>query len=266
MAKIEIFRVNTLEKISKIFGELTTGYNLTRQFEQIGFQTVNDVAGETKWRRIEKQFSIYQRRTGCANHIVAFIEHFVMPVNFVGKADEFNKLRSELNTILAFDGITINEAGKCIVAPKATTLRQAMINTQLLKDRLEQLNIHPKIINFCRPDIVNEDYFTIILESSKCLYDEIRNLTGLVTDGNTLVFDAFNERNPMLVFSQMKDETEINEFTGYRQLLLSIGNLFRNPRAHTPKFYSYDNEDDCLQILHIISFALSKLSKCQVIR
>lgn len=266
MATIEIFKISSLIAISKIFGELTTGYQLTKQFEQINFPTVDDLEGFTKWRRIEKQFAFYQQKTGCANHIVAFIELFLMPVNYIGRLDEFNKLRSEINTILAFDGMTINEAGKCIATPKVHTLRQAMINTQLFKDKLEHLKIHQKIINFCRPDIVNEDYFNIILESSKCLYDELRNLSGLSTDGNTLVSEIFNDRNPILVFSAMSTQSEMDEFIGFRQLLFSIGNMFRNPRSHTPKIYSFDSEEDCLQILHIVTFALSKLKCCQIVR
>ncbi len=266
MAKIECFGPNTLEAISKIFGELTTGYNLTKQFRNVNFPTQDDVERTTKWRRIEKQFTLYQQKFDCANHIIALIEYYINPVNFIGRHDDFIQLRLTLNTILAFDGITINESGKCVVTKKATTLREAMIDTQLFKVKLENLNIHPKIIDFCKPDIIHEDYFNIILESSKSLYDEIRKLTGLTTDSNSLVYEAFNDKSPMLVFSSMKNQSEIDEFTGYRQLLLSIGNLFRNPRSHKPKIYSYDNEDDCLQILHIISFALSKLNKCQIVR
>lgn len=76
--------------------------------------------------------------------------------------------------------------------------------------------------------------------------------------------DKIDDSLPIIIFNKMITQSEKDEYTGFRQLLFSIGNMFRNPKAHELKFFSYTYLDECLDIICLISFALKKLDTCSL--
>ena len=92
--------------------------------------------------------------------------------------------------------------------------------------------------------------------------ERVRDLSGLNIDGTELFQTAFSRKNPLIVLNQLNTESEINEYNGLKELLLSICHLVRNPTAHTPKINWKMNEDEAIDILSIISFAHNYLDKC----
>ena len=258
------FSENSIESISQLLAEKLTGSKITSLLKKSGILTNQDNPKWTKWKRIYTIFSNFQNQKKSSNYFIQFIHTFIDPINFIGNESEFDVTRTKLNNILAFEGLKINESGIIQKVTKSTTLKHAKINASKFREKLEINKIHPKIITFCNSDILNEDYFSIIFESTKALFHELKSMTQIDMDGNKLILECFDKSNPIIVFNTLKTETERNEYDGFRALLLSIGNLFRNPRAHTPKIFSYENEDDCLEILNIISFALKKLQNCQI--
>ena len=69
-------------------------------------------------------FAQSQTRAGNGNEVLAIIEQFLDPGNFVNKGDSarFNKARLPLNKLLRLDGLEFGEDGKFYPGPPATTI------------------------------------------------------------------------------------------------------------------------------------------------
>ncbi len=110
MGSIPVFEESHIESLSKVLGECGSGTDISRFLDMCG---IEDTSGEsTKWRRLNTTFVNLQRKHRCANHIVDFISKFFSPVRFVGRNEQFEALRSDLNLVLAFAGLEYGADGK----------------------------------------------------------------------------------------------------------------------------------------------------------
>lgn len=121
---------NTIEQISKTLGEYLTGSQITEFLSKIG---INENSPNTKWRRLNFCFQMKQNQDKCANNILHFIELVVKPVRFVNDKDRFYELLTDLNDILIFSGLKINEQGKFTLVKKVTTLSEAQERASKLR-------------------------------------------------------------------------------------------------------------------------------------
>ncbi len=63
----------------------------------------------TKWKGLNHAFINWQNQHQCSNHILKFIQSALTPVRYIGKEDLFHFRRHELNKLLSFIGIELNE-------------------------------------------------------------------------------------------------------------------------------------------------------------
>lgn len=263
MANITKFNAQSIETISRIIGDIMTGSTISRMLDTLNLKDNSNHS--TKWRRLDYVMRESQNIYNCGNKILEIIEYVFHPTSsWLNNPNEYKSFVNEINKCISFYGYELHDDGKVHMIKSSVTKTQANERYDLLKTKLIERNIHPQILKFCTQDIVNEDYFSIILEASKSIYDRIRNLTGINLDGNTLINTCFNIRSPIIIFNMLRDETEKNLYNGLKNILLSIGQIGRNPKAHTPKIYSYDNLDNCLDILNLISFAHKMLDQCYI--
>ena len=109
MSAIPSFPEGSVESLAKLLEECGTGSDISRVLADRG---ICDGSGaSTKWRRLYWIFLDIQRRDSCANRILDFIQSFLAPARFVGKNDEFEAHRSELNTVLALSGFEYRADG-----------------------------------------------------------------------------------------------------------------------------------------------------------
>src|SRR5690348_2538468 len=102
MASVSSFPEGQIEALARVLGECGSGTDISRVLQDRGLV---DSSGEsTKWRRLYWVFLDSQKTHHCANHVIDFIRAFLTPARFVGRAEEFEARRQELNTILAFSG------------------------------------------------------------------------------------------------------------------------------------------------------------------
>ncbi len=98
-----------LEQVSRLLGDCATGSEITRVLNSL---RLNDVSGEsTKWRRLYGTFLHYQRQDRAASKLIDFIRTLLDPAGFVGRPDEFEAVRQQLNAVLAFAGLQYGEDG-----------------------------------------------------------------------------------------------------------------------------------------------------------
>lgn len=104
------------------------------------------------------------------------------------------------------------------------------------------------------------------MESSKGLIKRIQDLAGVKYDGQNLMENVFKDDNPILIINNFQSKSEKDEHRGFRNLLIGIVTMFRNPSSHELKVEWNMSEQDALDIMAMISYCHRRLDKAQKIR
>ena len=109
---IPAFNRQNLEQLCSVLGDTYTGLTgsqIGRYLADCGIDDPNPTM--TKRHRLNEALSEKQRLDGCANNICAFVQRVMNPVLYVDVPDYFDGKRSELNKVLAFEGLYLSDQG-----------------------------------------------------------------------------------------------------------------------------------------------------------
>jgi len=256
---IPSFPAVQVEQLARCLAQAKSHSQLTDLFAELGMDAPGPSQG-AKWLRIREALAARQKRDGVGNNVGTFVQTVLSPVNFV-KASEgyYERLRAEVNLILAFCGLHVDEAGKLCPVPLARTLDEAARRASELRAKLVQRAVHPEVLSFCRPELLDGNYFHAVLEASKSVADKVRNKTGLPCDGAELFQRAFGGKAPLLAINTLTTDTEKSEQAGFANLLVGLFGTFRNPTAHAPKVHWPMSEQDALDLLSLVSYVHRRL-------
>lgn len=256
MSAVPLFPEGQIEALSKLLGECGSGTDISRVLQD---RNLVDNSGEsTKWRRLYWVFLDCQRRTGYANTIIDFVQSFLIPSRFVGRNEEFEDRRQELNTILAFSGMEYGKDGKFRRCETARTLDEAEARVRTIRAKFQGRQIHAEVLKYCRGELMQDNYFHAVFEAAKGLAQRIRDLSGVQLDGAPLVDRVFAIERPILAINSLQTETEKSEHKGFAMLLKGCFAAVRNPLAHEPKIL-WQGEDDAADYFSLISLLHRKL-------
>ena len=259
MASVTSFPEGQVEALARVLGECGSGTDISRVLQDRG---LTDNSGEsTKWRRLYWVFLDCQRKHGCANHVVDFISALLTPARFVGRAEEFEARRHDLNAILAFAGLDYGADGQLRKVTAVTTLDEAEKRVRTIRMKFQGRRLHPEVLKYCRIELMQDNYFHAVFEAAKGLAQRLRDITGVQTDGAALIETVFSIERPMLAMNALRSETEKSEHKGFAALLKGCFAAVRNPLAHEPKIL-WDGEDDAADYLSLISLLHRKLDQC----
>ncbi|NTV45679.1 MAG: TIGR02391 family protein [Chlorobiales bacterium] len=253
------FEPGTVEAVAKVLGEAGSGSDISRYLQSSGL--IDDSWETTKWRRLNSVFLKSQATTKSANQILAFIQSFLVPSRFVGKRDEFEHHRGELNAILILHGLEYGKDGQLRYTTQAKTLDEAEARAQGVRNMLAPRKTHSEVYKYCQPELMQENYFHAVFEACKGLFQRIRDLSGVDADGAILIDKVFSVEKPFLAFNTLQTETEKSEHKGFAQLLKGCAAAIRNPLAHGPKIL-WQGETDAVDYLTLISMLHRKLDQC----
>jgi len=259
---IPSFNMQVLRSLCNILGDTNHGLTGSEIAELLSSCSIDDpLPGYTKRHRLFEALHQKQTQDGFANNIVAFIQEAMNPVRHVGMQEYFESQRSALNEVLAFAGMTLGEDGKIRSSSKVSTLSEAVVRATKLKKNLQARQVHPDVLEFCREELVVENYFHAVFEATKSVAEKIRERTGLKEDGADLVDVAFAFKNciPYLALNSLTTESERSEQRGFMNLLKGLFGMFRNTTAHVPKIKWVIEEKDALDILSMISLIHRRL-------
>ncbi|WP_243317706.1 TIGR02391 family protein [Geothrix paludis] len=259
MSAVPCFPASLLEGLAKVLGECGSGTDISRIIASCGWE--DDSGESTKWKRLYALFMARQSQDRCANHILSFIRTFLSPSRFVGRQDEFDAHRRELNAVLAFAGLDFGADGEFRPVKAAKTIPEAEERARVLRSKLHGRPIHPEVTRYCRAELLQENYFHAVFEAVKGLFQRIREMSGLSLDGAALVDKAFSSERPHLAFNTLRTETEQSEHKGFAMLLKGAHGAIRNPIAHGPKIL-WQGEDDAADYLTFLSMLHRKLDNC----
>jgi uncharacterized protein (TIGR02391 family) len=215
----------------------------------------------TKWKRLYHAFVEWQNTNQCSNHILTFIQSALSPVRYLGKEELFHSRRHEINKRLSFIGIELNETGKYQEVNKATTISEAEQRASRFKYKLEIRNVHELIFEYCKPELLTENYFHAVFEAIKSIADRIRKMTGLYADGAELIDTTFSTKSPLLRINLLQNDTDRSEHLGLMNLIKGLFGLIRNPTAHVPKIKFAIEEDEALDLMSLISYTHKRLDR-----
>lgn len=251
-----------LESICRIIADTysgLTGSEIGHYLNQVGLQDINPEL--TKWRRLYNAFALYQSKHKRSNQVLNFISTSLMPVRFVGREDEFEQMRSELNKSLSFIGLEYRSTGKWAKVVATKTITEAEERSNRLISKLKYRNAHVEIFNYCNKELLVNNYFHSVFEAGKSVADRIRYKTGFHEDGAKLVDKAFGGDNPRLVINDFLTESDRSEQRGFVNLLKGMFGMFRNTTAHNPKITWNFTEEEALDIMSLISLIHKRLDK-----
>ena len=249
-----------LEGLSKVLGDTSNGLSnneITKYLKEVDLPNVFPEG--TKWKRIYNAFVTYQHNKNISNNILRFINKSLHPARFVGRNQQYEDTRIELNKRLCFAGLELSESGKFREIESIFTITDAEYRASRFRKKLEQRETHYRIYEFCNAELLNENYFHSVFEAVKSVFEVIRMKSGLSVDGNQLIEQAFSINNPLIQINSLSNETEISEHRGFVNLLKGVTGMFRNTTAHAPKITWQMSEIDALDILTTLSLIHRKL-------
>ena len=259
MASFPSFPEGQVEALAKVLGDCVSGTDISRVFSDRGLMDTSSES--TKWRRLYATFLDSQRQHHCANRVIDFIQAFLAPARFVGRSEEFEARRLELNSILGFSGLDYGKDGQSRQIKVVRTLDEAEARAKTIRGKFQGRRIHPEVLKYCRAELLQDNFFHAVFEAAKGLAQRIREMSGALLDGAALVDQVFSIERPLLAFTALQTETERSEHKGFAALLKGCFAAVRNPLAHEPKIF-WQGEDDAADYLSLISLLHRKLDDC----
>src|SRR5205823_2699985 len=167
--------------------------------------------------------------------------------------------------VLAFAGLNLGEDGKLKPVTQARTLNEAQERASRLKSELLRRKVHHDVLQFCRAELLQENYFHAVFEATKSVAQKIRDKTGLTGDGADIVDKAFGLNSPVLAINTLRTDTEQSEQKGFANLLKGMFGTFRNVTAHAPKITWPIPEQDALDLLSLVSYLHRRLDAAALV-
>lgn len=94
-------------------------------------------------------------------------------------------------------------------------------------------HLHPIIAQASAKLFTDGHYTAAIDQSAKAVFQHLRDISNIDLDGAALAQQVFRPKDPVLVFSDLADETKMNEQVGFMNMLEAYYKGVRNPLAHT---------------------------------
>lgn len=253
---------STLEAICRTIADTAdglTGSEIGRLLSEL--QIVDCDPMITKWKRLFNALAANQNQLQYSNNIIKFVQNAMRPVRYTNKEEVFQARRQELNKSLSFLGICLQESGKYMVVEKSKTIAEAEERASRFREKLNLRNVHPKIFEYCQPELLRDNYFHSVFEGVKSVADRLREITGLHADGNPLVDTAFSTTNPLIRINLLQNDTHRSEHLGLMNLCKSLFGLIRNPTAHQPQIKFPIHQEEALDLMILISYCHKRLDK-----
>jgi uncharacterized protein (TIGR02391 family) len=263
--KIPSFNEANLEQVCNVLGDTSTGLTgseIGRYLRECGIDDPSP--GMTKRIRLYEALVARQCLDACANNVCAFIQRVMNPVLHVQSPGYFESKQAELNGVLAFEGLKLNDEGKLERCKQARTISDAQAAADQLRRKLVDRGVHPDVLKFCRAELVEGNYFHAVLEAAKSVAQKIRDKTGFTSDGADLVDEVFGigrKQYPVLAFNALSTDSERSEHTGLMNLMKGFFGAFRNPTAHAPRIAWKITEQDALDMMTVASLLHRRLDE-----
>ena len=255
-----------LERISNILGNTSTGFTGSEISRLFAVCHIPDaLPNGTKRVRLFDSFANCCNQNKSSNCVFAFIQEALVPSRWLERPTGRDTMAVEINEVLALKGIQLNDKNEVVAVKTARTVSEAKSRASRLNKKLYDLHVHAYVMQCCREELLQENYFHAVFEAAKSLTDRIVNRTGLNLDGAPLIERAFSLEHPAIVMNKLETNSEKNQHRGLKEMLLGINYSVRNVTAHELKIKWVIDEDSAINMLSIISALHKELDECHFI-
>lgn len=253
-----------LTALSDIVAGHLTHSEISSKLPSAGFNVCEE---GNKAYRVKTAFSEYQNTFYTSNAILGFIKTLVSPVLFLNNPEMQAELIKQFNEVLSFSGYVLTPSGNLVTtSQKAETISEAKQRASDLRSELINRNVHSDLLVYCKPELLEEDYFHAVFEAVKSYCDKIRMKTGIMQDGAPLFETAFSVKNPYLAINTLRTESEESEQKGFTNLLKGVYGIFRNTTAHDPKIKRIIPKQDAIDAFVIMSYIHRRLDSAAIVK
>lgn len=266
---VEPIAPETLHGICDVLADTNKGFTgsvITELLNQLDISSLEP--GATKRQQLYITLLLRQQAEMSGQIVLNFIESAMEPRRYASSKElmkVFEDRRENLNRVLALSGYTLDKSGKLSISHTVSTLDEAEERASSLYSKLEHRGTHQDVLNYCRAELLVENYFHAVFEATKSVADKIRDKAGLTGDGSSLVDAAFGGTTPRLAINALDSETYKSEQSGFLNLLKGIFGMFRNTTAHAPKIKWPIYEQDALDLMSLISYVHRRLDEAKVL-
>lgn len=232
----KLFSQSEIEAIAAALADTTDGLTGSEIARILHLTKMTDPnPSMTKRHRLANAFIESQNKTQDRIPILAFIKKAMKPERYIKNPERFETLRFNLNKALAFMGIEMLANGSLNETDIIDNISEAEQRAHELKKILISRDVHPDVLNCCRAELVDNNYFHAVLEATKSIFVKLRSRTGLTDDGATLVDRTLTGEIPMLAINDLSTESLKSEQKGFANLVKGVFGMFRNTTAHEAK-------------------------------
>ena len=257
--KISKFKLPALERLSKII-DYKTGTEITDLFRKAGFEDIKHDGG-TKWRFLYQTFNELQNKDLGQYIIVKFLETVCDPQEFFENPNHRKIIVGEINTVLAFNNLKINDQGKAESIPeKHTTISDTKTHNEKLFD---QRDYHEQIIVHAKIQFISNQYFNAINECCKTFDNYVKSKSKIDSHGYNLMSKALSPNGPLKLNPHIT-ETEKNQQAGLMHMCMGLMYHVRNPTSHETQQDLSISREDALDIMSFISYLFKQIDNTNI--
>lgn len=226
-------------------------------------------AGITKWKRLEEAFVRRQNQDGHPQRIITFIRRVMEPSKYVHRPELFTLRQDQLNEVLTFVGLRVDEKGVVRRGAQSSTLDEASRNATSLRAELRRRDTHDEVLRYCTVELLKKNNFHASLEATKSVFGRVRQMSGLGGDGATLIDAALSlgkSGEPVIAINDLASQTDRDEQAGFANLIKGLAGMFRNPVAHDPRVLRTVTDTQLLELVTSLSMVHRRLDAATINR
>lgn len=114
--------------------------------------------------------------------------------------------------------------------------------------------VDPDLRAATRSRFVSMHYADAVEAAVKALAECVRARSGSILDGDSLMTQAFSEKNPRLRINRLRSDSDRSEQRGHMMMCQGVVAAWRNPRAHSNQFE--DSPENALMMLEHVQHLL----------
>lgn len=135
-------------------------------------------------------------------------------------------------------------------------------HTLTRKSYLDHLNLHPRIADVAT-ELFQDGYpWEAVFAAAKALVNYVKERSGQHNlDGAQLVRTVFSKNNPILVFNDLKDQTDLDEQEGMMHLFEGAILGIRNPGGHTFPEGPDQRAVEYLSLISLLAFRVQEAKR-----
>lgn len=263
MDTIALFSSQQIEAVARVLADTNGGLTGSEIAFILRDAVIPDIdSSNTKWKRLYNALASIQNEKQIGNHVLMVVTRAMNPIRYTGNQELFHQRRQTLNAVLSLTGYELREDGRVQRVRVAQSVDEAVQRASRLSAALVSRGVHQDVLQYCRAELLDQNYFHAVFEATKSIAAKVRTLSGLDGDGADLIQRAFalsKEGPPLLAINALQTETERGEQRGFVNLVVGLFGTVRNPLAHNPKVEWPMSERDALDILTLASLVHRKL-------